>query len=302
VGRAARMICFTPVRMDENQVGGRAILPAAGFQPASGCAPIFNNLRWVFDRAAGLQTRPIRAFLAAFLTCAAAFGQDGPALLHKMQQALGGADKIDDIRDFEQLVRAETWDRKGSPIGQVRKRTRWIKPNHLRLDQVGPGDTYALYFDGVSGWEILPGKHLADLAGGELEFARRYLSGFTINIWLADRYPDYEVTSPAENVVRISARKIGNDQLDITLDPVSWLPVKQASIALADPAHPESSENQFKEWMTVRGIKFPHRVWILHSGLRLADITTEEIKLNGGLRAVDLAMKPAGLNPVLSGR
>jgi hypothetical protein len=125
---------------------------------------------------------------------------------------------------------------------------------------------------------------LADLVGDELEFARRYLSGFTISIWLADRNPDYEIASPAENVVRVSARKIANDQLDITLDPVSWLPVKQASISLADPAHPESSENQFKEWMTVGGIKFPRRVCIPHDGIRLADITTGEIKLNGGLR------------------
>ena len=241
----------------------------------------------------------MKALLAGFLICAAAFSQDGPALFHKMQRALGGADKIAKIRDFEQLVRAGTWDRKGNPIGEVRKRTRWIKPNHLRLDQLGPGDTYALYFDGVSGWEILPGKHLADLAGGELEFARRYLSGFALNIWLADRNPDYEVTSPAANVIRVSARKIGDDQLDITLDPGSWLPVKQTSISLADPAHPATSENQVKEWMTVGGIKFPHRVWILHDGIRLADITTEEIKLNGCLRPEDLAMKPADLNPML---
>lgn len=244
----------------------------------------------------------MKTYLAGFLVCAAAFCQDGRALLHKMQQALGGADKIEKIHDFEQLVRAETWDRMGRPIGQVRKRTRWIKPKHLRLDEMGPGDTYALYFDGGSGWEILPGKHLADLAGGELEFAKKYLSDFTLNTWLADRNPDYEVTSPAGNVVRVSARKIVNGQLDITLDPVSWLPVKQTSISLADPVHPEPSETQIKEWMTVHGIKFPRRVWILHNGIRLADIATEEIKLNGGLRPADLAMKPADLDPVLAGR
>jgi hypothetical protein len=244
----------------------------------------------------------MKTFLAGFLVCAPAFCQDGPTLLHKMQQALGGADKIEKIRDFEQLVHAQTWDRQGNPIGEVRKRTRWIKPNHLRLDQMGPGDTFALYFDGISGWEILPGKHRADLAGGELDFARRYLSGFALNIWLADRNPDYYVTSPARNIVRVSARKIANHQDDITLDPVSWLPVKQASISLADPAHPQTSENEFKEWMTVDGIKFPRRVWILHGGIRLAEITTAEIKLNGGLRATDLAEKPPDLKPVLSGR
>src|SRR2546430_11423342 len=38
----------------------------------------------------------------------------------------------------------------------------------LRLDQVGPGDTYVLFFDGTSGWEILPDKTVADLTGGEI--------------------------------------------------------------------------------------------------------------------------------------
>ena len=237
----------------------------------------------------------MKAILTCLLLSATAHCQDGPALLRKMQQALGGAVKIADIRDFEQLARAQTWDRKGNPHGEVRKRTRWIKPNLLRLDQVGPGDTYALYFDGISGWEILPGKRLTDLAGGELEFAQRYLTGFNLNIWLADRNPDYEVTSPAPNVVRVSVarRRAPREDLEITLDPLSFLPVKQTSV---------SSEMQFKEWMTVAGIKFPRRAWNLHDGVRLADIATEEIKLNGGLRPADLALKPADLNPVLSPR
>jgi hypothetical protein len=52
--------------------------------------------------------------------------------------------------------------------------------------------------------------------------------------------------------------------------------------------------------MTVAAIRFPRRVWILHGGIRLADIATEKIKLDGGLRVRELAMEPADLNPVLS--
>ena len=237
----------------------------------------------------------MNAYLAGLLLSCTAFGQTGEELLHRMQQALGGAEGIAGIHDYDQIVHAQTWDRKGKPIRQVRKRTRWIRPDRLRLDQVGPGDTYALYFDGTFGWEILPGKRLADLSGGELEFARKYLSGFALNVWLADRNPAYHIASPARNVLRIS-------EIDITLDPASWLPVKQNSISLADPAHPQASETQIKEWMTVERIKFPRRLWIFHDGVRLADITSEDIQLNRGLRPEDLARKPADLNPVLAGR
>jgi hypothetical protein len=79
-------------------------------------------------------------------------------------------------------------------------------PNLLRLDQKGPRDTYVLYFDGGSGsgWEMLPGLKNADmfkttgesidLVGGELKFAKGYLSGFEFNMWLADRNSGYLVT------------------------------------------------------------------------------------------------------------
>src|SRR5215831_5162775 len=108
---------------------------------------------------------------------------EGLQLLHKMQTALGGAEKIAAIHDYEETVQAKTWNGNGTVLGEVRKRTRWMRnPNILRLDQIGPRDTYILYFGGSSGsgWEILPdlagsdplktsGKPI-DLAGGELKF------------------------------------------------------------------------------------------------------------------------------------
>jgi len=63
-----------------------------------------------------------------------------------------------------------------------------VRPNYLRLDQVGRGSTCVLYFDGRAGWEILPGiREVVALTGGELPFAQKYLQNFTLNIWLADR-------------------------------------------------------------------------------------------------------------------
>jgi hypothetical protein len=94
--------------------------------------------------------------LLTLLFCSASSGQDALQLFHKMQTALGGVEKMASVRNFEESVRADAWYSNGKPLGEVRKRTRWIRPNYLRLDQVGPTDTYVLYFDGSSGWEILP--------------------------------------------------------------------------------------------------------------------------------------------------
>src|SRR5690349_17000443 len=135
---------------------------------------------------------------------------EGLRLLHQLQNALGGAARIAAVRDFEEVIRAEAWDYNGASLGEVRKRTRWMRtPNAVRLDQRGPRGTYVLYFDSDSGsgWEILPDLQGSDpfkttgtaipLAGGELQFAKSYLSGFELNLWLSDQMPGYTVTSTA---------------------------------------------------------------------------------------------------------
>jgi hypothetical protein len=166
---------------------------------------------------------------------------EGLQLLHKMQSALGGVEKIAAIRDYEETVNAKTWNSDGTVLGEVRKRTRWMRsPNLLRLDQIGPRDTYVLYFDGSSGsgWEILPDLNSPDrfktsgksieLAGGELKFAENYLLGFQFNLWLADRRPGYTVTSPVANVLRIEH---DGNATDFTLNSATWLPVKTAGVS-----------------------------------------------------------------------
>ena len=187
--------------------------------------------------------------------------QDGLQLLHNMQTALGGVDRIAAIRDYEETVRAQDWI--GAAMGEVRKRTRWMRnPSLLRVDQIGPGNTYVLYFDGNSdsGWEILPDTKGPDkfkttgeaipLVGGELRFAERYLSSFDLTLWRNPQH--YTVTSPASNVLRIAHDGTAED---ITLDPSTWLPAKSTGVSLADPNRPVAAEMRFEEWTEVSGVR-----------------------------------------------
>ena len=214
-----------------------------------------------------------------FGVCLARADDPGLALLHRMQAALGGADKIAAIHDLDWTVRADTFDHKGKELGNVVKRTRWIRPNYLRLDQVGPGDTYVLFFDGKQGWEILPDKPgVRELVGDELNFAEHYLSGFMLNLWVADRMSGYTITSRSPNVILFSVNGITPH---IVLDPKTWLP--------ADT-----------EWMTVQGVRFPAHSINVHPGDGSADIRTTTVKFNSGLDPSDLAAKPDDLKPRLA--
>jgi len=112
--------------------------------------------------------------------------------------------------------------------------------------QRSPRDTYVLYFDGGagSGWEILPDLTSADLfkttgtavelAGGELLFAKRYLSGFDLTMWLADRRGGYTVASPDADVLRIEHDGSATGS---------------AGVSLADPDRPVPAEMHYSPYI-----------------------------------------------------
>ena len=196
-----------------------------------------------------------------------------------MQTALGGTDKIAGVRDLDWTVNAVTFDHNGKRIGNVTKRTRWIRPNYLRLDQAGPGDTYVLYFDGKSGWEILPDKPgVRKLVGSELDFARRYLWGFRLNVWVADRMGNYRISSPSTGLIRFTRSDLS---FDLRLNPRTNLPADVAA------------------WTEIRSVRFPARIVNSHPNGGSADENTVKLLFNSGLDSGALAVVPRDMKPVL---
>jgi hypothetical protein len=283
-----------------------------------------SSLRWRIKRSCLFYVAGIAALTAVILgTHASAQAQtgshpqmsspEGLALLHKMQAALGGSDKLAGATDFEETVKAQIWNNAGTPAGEVWKRVRWMRnPNILRLDQYGPRDTYVLFLDGRtdSGWEMLPDMRGGDLyktagkaiplAGGELRFAKNYLTSFDLTMWLADRNPRYVVTSPAANVLRIAHDGTASDT---TLDPATWLPLKSNSVSLSDPNRPVPAEMRLEEWSVFNGIHLPTKRANYHSGAKLAEeVSQGPIRINGGLRPEELAKKPVDFAPVIPAR
>jgi hypothetical protein len=243
------------------------------------------------------------SFLSAvsLVSATVASAQTALQLFHEMQLALGGAKKISAIRDFDETVRAETWDSQGRPLGIVRKRVRWIRPNYLRIDQSGSYDTYILFFDGRAGWEIMPDKSVRDLSGGELTFVQNYLHGLDFNVWLADRDPGTIFSSPATHIIVIAPGGDKSRAITVTVDPVTHLPIKQGSTSHSDPSHPVPACTIPDEWRTINGVKFPGRIRNFHEGRMLAEITVEAMQVNLGMNSGALSIKPADLRPVISG-
>jgi hypothetical protein len=242
------------------------------------------------------------AWVLLVLTELAAAQDRGLDLLHRLQKAVGGPRKISAIHDYEEMVIAETFSASGESRGEVRKRVRWVAPNYLRIDQVGSGSTYVLFFDGTSRWEILPDRESRDktngvpidLADSELKFARGYSSTMIFKLWLADRMRGYSVSSPRENVVRVVS-DAGNG-FDITLDAKTWLPVKDSTTQV-QPDQQAPQEIRYEEWTMTNGIRFPAVRANFHDGIRLAVLHTKKVQVNRGLKVNDLKAKPPDSQP-----
>ena len=226
-------------------------------------------------------------------------GQNGKQLFHKMQTALGGSDKIATIGAFDQCVRADAWGDDGKFYGVVYKRTRWIKPNLLRLDQAGLGNSYVLYFDGKSGWEILPDKGFVQLSGDELSYARGYLNGVNLNAWLADRDPHNNFTAISPNMISISSDDDDSGKTEMTLDPSTFLPIKETVITTTKGNRRGTKTREFEKWETFQGVKFPRRIINFHGDQKVADIKLQYIKAAD--QTADLSIKPDNLKPQMSG-
>ena len=240
--------------------------------------------------------------ISIFLRTSLSSAQDAKELFRSMQRSLGGQDKIAAVYDFEQCVRANAWDNDGKFHGVVYKRTRWIKPNTLRLDQVGSGNSYVVYFDGESGWEMLPDKGFVPLAGDELEFVKGYLHGIDLKSWLVGGDATNEFMSPASDVVAISTKGDSSHRTEIRLDPATLLPTEERLVSVKKGnVQVVNQTRQFVGWKAIQGIKFPRRIINFHGSQKVADINIQTIKLDGALKAKDLSERPSDLKPVMSG-
>jgi hypothetical protein len=114
-------------------------------------------------------------------------------------------------------------------------------------------------------------------------------------LWLADRLPDYTITLPSPNIIRIAK---GDQATDITLDPTTWLPTKQAVVLPADSKRSSLDGNYFSEWETVDGVRFPTKRITYRNGMKLLDAKVIRTRINIGHRPEDLAAKPLDFNPV----
>src|SRR3984957_18558060 len=215
----------------------------------------------------------------------------GKALLGKVQQALGGVDKLAGVKDLQFHADVEVFTPGASM--KVKQTNSFIVPSTVRQDNELPFLKQSVYTDGTSGWlsgmqgvQNLPPAVLKQIHG---EAFRQIAS-----LALSDRDPNRTVNQPSDGVLEISSKD--GDSVSITVDEKTGLPAKLAY--QQTPAEGGTAvEETFSDWRDVDGLRLPFQWSIMQGGKKFAGVTIQDYKINSGLTAETLGKRPAPAPP-----
>jgi zinc protease len=210
----------------------------------------------------------------------------GKALLQRVQQALGGADKLAAVKDLQYHAELEVLT-PGAAM-KVKQTNSFIAPSTLRQDNELPFLKQSVYSDGASGWlsgmqgvQTLTPPVLKQIHGETF----RQLPGLVTS----DRDADRAVNYAGEGVLEISSKD--GESVRLTVDEKTGIPAKVAYQQSAAEGG-SAVEEVFSDWREVNGIQLPFQWTVMQGGKKFAGVTVQDYKINSGLMPETLAKKP----------
>lgn len=211
----------------------------------------------------------------------------GKQLLQRVQQALGGAERLAAVKDVVQST--EVVMEMGGGAMKASQKVFWLDPSHFRQEQQLPFGKIIAYSDGETGWIQTP-QGVMPLAAPVMKQVRTELLRLWVRLALSDRNPDRTVNAVGDNVLEISDKQ--GTSLRVEVDTATGLPRKLSYQSSQMAGAPTTVEETYSDWRDVGGVKLPFKVSITQGGRKFAEASVQEILINQGLKAEDLARKP----------
>lgn len=208
----------------------------------------------------------------------------GKKLLERVQQAVGGADKLAAIQDVN-----ETREMIMGGGAKIEQHNLWAAPGQLRQESQLPIGKMIVYSDGKSGWMSGP-QGLQPLPAPYLKQVREELFREYFRLLLSDRVPDRTVNSPGGDVIEISDKD--GDSIQLFVDQKTGLPAKEVYRSAGPMGPPADVEVMFDDFTEADGVKAPKKITINRGGAKFAEINITDYKLNSGMKAEELSKKP----------
>jgi hypothetical protein len=173
-----------------------------------------------------------------------------------------------------------------APGKQMAKR---IFPNVLRQDQELPFGHVSVFSDGKSGWMQSP-QGQAALPQPVAQQVHQEMFRNIISLALSDGVAGRTVNAVNASTVEI-AETAGN-QVRLTVDPGTGLPLKIAYKTSPMAGAPMEVVETYSAWKAVNEVMLPFEYVIEQAGKKFAEGKITTYKLNSGLKIEDLSKKP----------
>jgi zinc protease len=208
--------------------------------------------------------------------------QKGKELLQRVQQALGGADKLAAVKDVE--YHAEAGIETPGATMKVKQTNSYLAPSSLRQDIELPFAKQSVYSDGTNGWLVTP-QGAMGMTPPVLKQVHGEVFRQIPPLVLSDRDPDRTVNYAGEGALEIAAKD--GESVRLVVDPATGLPSKVIYQGSQGPV-----EQIYSDWREVNGIRLPYQWTIMQEGKKFATVTIADYKVNSGLTQEEIGKKP----------
>jgi zinc protease len=208
--------------------------------------------------------------------------EKGKALLQRVQQALGGADKLAAVKDIQ--YQADVEMQTPGAVMKVKQTNTFLAPSSLRQDLELPFGKQSVYSDGTTGW-MAGFQGMQALPPQAVKQARAEVFRQIALIVLSDRDPDRTVNYAGPGVLEISSKNGENVRLEV--DEKTGMPAKTSY------QEGQSVISQiFSDWRDVNGIRLPFAWTTMRDDKQFATVKIDNYKINSGLTPEVLSKKP----------
>jgi hypothetical protein len=207
----------------------------------------------------------------------------GRELLQMAQNAAGGAEKLEGIRDFTEISAVQVDPAFGG--ASLKRTNRWAAPDYFRQDSELPLRRLSVFWNGKSGWVATP-QGAGPLPPTAKKQAQGEVFRMFFRLLLSDRISERVVNSLGGGTVEISDS--ADNLVKLVIDEETGIPRAMGYINLQPNGPPVMLRETFTAFAEVEGIKMPSRRTIDQDGKRFAEVIVQEHSLNTGLKPVEL--------------
>jgi zinc protease len=211
----------------------------------------------------------------------------GKALLARVQQALGGADKLVAIKDA--VSQAEVAISTPGAVMKAKQKNSYASPSSFRQELELPFGKQTVYSNGSAGWMVaMQGSQ--NLPPAVIKQVQGEVFRQIFRLAMSDREPGAVVNYAGEGLLDI--REKSGESAQLQVDEKTGMPLKVMYQGTAMGGPPSTVEETYADWRDVNGIRVPFQRTILQGGKKFAEVTVQDFKFNAGLSDGEISKKP----------